>query len=243
MLGTLTPLAARAGTTRPAYRNGLKLRQMQVNGTEIVLRDTASAYLIDLSDKDGGSLAYTLNTSQTDPDNHEVASFEIALVTPAENPPAISFPFISKWADFAGLWRIRPGRIYFINVFRAGNGNWIGSVQGEVRLRTKRNVLGRTAAAAANIELEDNTQTYTFTAAEDTAFTFDTAGLRTEKPVLCFDLIVTAETDRPALTFPVSGWFDFGYPARPIENGTRHAFTFLSIDGGETWVGRYNTKL
>jgi hypothetical protein len=242
MLGTLTPFGGRSAQT--SFRSQQKVRQIRVTGTEIVLRNTASAYLIDLSDQTDGSFAYTLDTSQITPGNHEVASFEIALVMPAAGSPAVSFPFVDQWLDFAGLWRTLPGRTYYISVFRLG-GKWIGSLNGSAVQRTKRGILGllrrvNPALAPGTVLLTDDCNAYAETVSADTEFTFDASGLENRKSVLCFDLLVKVEADA-ALTFPVSKWFDFGYPARPFKAGQTHALTFLSLDGGETWIGKHNT--
>ena len=242
MLGTLTPFGGRSAQI--AVRSLLKVRQIRVSGTEIVLRNSASAYLIDLSDQTSGTFAYTLDTSQLTPGHHEIASFEIALVMPASGPLSVSFQFIDRWLDFAGLWRLLPGRTYYISVIRKGN-QWIGSVTGSAVQRTKRGLLSvlrrvDPALMPGTILLADDCNAYAETVSADTEFTFDASGLENRKSVLCFDLLVKVEADA-ALTFPVAKWFDFGYPARPFKAGQTHALTFLSLDGGETWIGKHNT--
>ena len=242
MLGTLTPFGGRSAQT--AFRSQQKVRQIRVSGTQIALRNSASAYLIDLSDQASGTFAYTLDTSQITQGRHEIASFEIALVMPAAGSLTVTFPFIDTWLDFCGLWRLVPGRTYFISVFRKGD-KWIGSVQGSAVQKTKRGILSvlrrvDPALTPGTVLLTDGCCAYAETVGADTTFTFDTDGLATSKSVLCFDLLVKMTADA-VLTFPVSKWFDFGYPARPFKAGQTHALTFLSLDGGETWIGKHNT--
>ena len=242
MLGTLTPL--RAGKALQAERSTLKIRNIEVTGTAIILRDDASSYSIDLSGKSGGSIAYTLDATQTHRAKHEAAGFEIILIMPAENPPAVSFPFIARWADFAGPWRLRAGKTYLISVFNT-DGSWIGAVNGETELRTKKRILGRTRAAEIPaVNLADDCQVYTGAITEaETELTFSTAGLNTGKSVLCFDLILEIEAETAEIAFPVSGWMDFCYPARGFKRGEKHALTFISLDGGTNWIGRWNNYL
>ncbi|MCR5360344.1 MAG: hypothetical protein K6E55_10720 [Thermoguttaceae bacterium] len=249
MLGTLTPLGTSRNPNATALRSSYRLRNYPVNGSEIVLRDFASSYSIDLSDKSGGSFAYTLNTSQVHQGRHEVLNFEIVLATPAVGSVAVSFPFVDKWVDFGGLWRIQPGRIYFISVFRIGTGEYIGAVTGESKPITKRGIMGKKrivdpALETGTILLEDNCLTYEETVeGESATFDFVTDYLANQKDVLCFDLVLNIESDNPSITFPVSKWFDFCYPARGFKRGEKHSLTFLSLDGGETWVGRWNNYL
>lgn len=244
MLNTLAPLRARRNLNPSAYRSQSKRRNLEVHGTEIILRNSASSYSIDLSDVHGGERSYSLNTSQTNRGNHEVTSFEIVLILPAVNPPTVTFPFL-RWADFAGLYRLEPGRGYLISVFRVGQ-DWIGALSGSTKIPTLKTILGRTEGAnTAGIVLQDYKTSYLFSAdGEPVAFAFDTGGLSTEKQVLCFDLLVRMQAAITTLDFPVTKWFDFCLPPTGrYTAGETYAFTFLSLDGGSNWIGRYNTKI
>lgn len=243
MLGTLTPLAS-AGSTAEAFRSPYWRRNIPVTGDTVVLRNGASSYSIDLSNRSGGEYSFALDESQIQRGNHEVEAFEIVLTLPAVNPPeSVTFEWLDRWADFAGLWRLQAGKTYFISFFKV-NGEWVGAVAGDLTVPVKTGILGVSREIeGVTVPLEENTLAY-FAAVSGSAatFAFDTDGLGTEKDVLCFDLILTVQQDCE-ITFPVSKWMDFCYPARGFKAGTVHSLTFLTFDGGDTWIGRWNNLL
>lgn len=243
MLGTLTPLSA-AGTAAEALRSSYWRRNIPVTGDTVVLRNGASSYSIDLSNRSGGDFSFALDESQITPGRHETEAFEIVLTLPATDPPeSVTFEWLDRWADFAGLWRLQAGKTYFLSFFKV-NGKWIGAVAGEVTIPVKAGALGVSRnVEGVTVPLEDNTLTYFASVSGASAsFAFDTSGLETEKDVLCFDLILSVEADCE-ITFPVEKWFDFGYPARGFKAGTVHALTFMTFNGGDNWIGRWNNLL
>lgn len=249
MLHTLTPLVSPRNVNFTAYRNPLKMRNIPVLDSPIILRDYASVYTIDLSDYDDDQeLIFGIDTSATHQDRHEALCFEVVLIMPATQPPKVTFPFVDKWLDFAGHWRNEPGKTYLLSFFRLG-GKWFGALNGTTKLVTKDGTLSRTIRVEDEnetgvIPLSDVCSTYEYTVTEDSlTFGFKTDSLANEKSVLCFDLLLTIESDAPELTFPVTRWFDFCYPARGFKRGEKHALTFISLDGGETWVGRWNNYI
>lgn len=249
MLHTLTPLAAPRNVNAIAYRNPLKMRNLAVLDNPIVLRDYASVYTIDLSDYDDDpALIFGVDTSAIHQDRHEALGFEVVLIMPATQPPKVTFAFVDRWLDFAGLWRFEPGKTYLLSFFRIG-GKWFGALNGTTKLVTQDGILSRTIRVEDDdgtgvIPLSDTCSTYEYTVTEDSlTFDFETDFLGNEKNVLCFDLLLTIESDAPELTFPVTRWFDFCYPARGFKRGEKHAMTFISLDAGETWVGRWNNYI
>lgn len=250
MLGTVTPLGAARRVNDVAYRSQTKMRNLQVLDSPIVLHDFASIYTLDLSDYDETPLTFGIDTSAIHRGRHEVLGFELILVMPATDPPPVTFPFVDTWLDFAGLWRFQEGVTYLLSFFQIG-GKWFGAVNGTAKLTTKEGLLSRSAkitdtAGTGVIPLGDYCSAYEYTVTQDTlTFDFDTDALLNEKDVLCFDLLLTidSESESPTLTFPVSKWMDFCMPARGFRKGKKYALTFFSFDAGETWVGRYNNEI
>lgn len=238
-----SPLGGGNKSTGTAYRSIYRARRIPVSGSSIVLRDYASIYSIDLSAESGGTKSYSLDTARIHPANHEVLNFEILVIMPAVNPPKVEFPFVDKWLDFGLFFRNEPGTAYVISVFRIGN-KYYAANSGTLKLPTFRPLLGRLEATAAAIDLKDSVTTYRAAVSGETDFTFSTAGLTNAKSVYSFELLLDfdEETALNDVTFPVSGWLDFGMPYRPWRAGT-HSLTFISFDGGTNWIGRYNSMI
>ena len=144
MLHTLTPLGSPRNVNAVAYRNPLKMRNIPVLDNPIVLRDYASVYTIDLSDYDDDpDLIFGVDTSKIHQDMHDALGFEVVLIMPATQPPKVTFTFVDKWLDFAGLWRFEPGKTYLLSFFRLG-GKWFGALNGTTKITTKDGILSRT---------------------------------------------------------------------------------------------------
>lgn len=238
---SITPLGSNKNQNQTAYKNPLKMRNMRVSGDSIILRDYVSCYYIDLSDKKGGQYSFTLDTSQIHQQNHEVLNFELLVIMPGNDAPTVNLPFVDRWLDF-GLWcRFEAGKAYVISCIRL-NGVIYGSLVGSFSLPTYRNILGKTKAVESDIVLDDGIITYRTDVNTDTEITFNADSLKTNKDVLRFDLLLSVKTDRPTITFPVVRWVDFGYPFVPYESGYTYVFTFFSFDGGNNWLGKYNTR-
>ena len=241
MLGTLTPLGAGRNRPRTGFRSDHVGRVLPVWGSAVTLRDSASWYLIDLSSVHGGTRTYTLDESKIHPANHEIGRFTLLVKMPAVNPPKVNLAFVDKWLDFGLFFRNEPGRTYLVSCFKKG-GKWYAGTAGDyVQPVTRRAVERSVVFTGATVPLADDCRNYRTAVTGPTTFVFDTSGLTTEKPTLSFDLILDFDDETPLadVVFPVSKWFDFGMPFRPWTRG-RHVVTFVTLDGGDNWLGKIN---